>query len=148
MRKLRLSRLKQNFENVRVKEKLEQLPCEQFLQVFEISHSFLRAKQVGEKRGKIQNPVKIAHKAAVLFFLSLQDSLIQKAELSTTNITHDSSLKKEFLFQITILKAKYLIDSDKTNHLFALEQNPKRFPVFIQLYLEFRPLFLFLCMIA
>ena len=52
----------------RVKEKLEKLPCEQFLQVFEISRSFLRAKQVGEKRGKIQNPVKIAHKAAVLFF--------------------------------------------------------------------------------
>ena len=49
----------------RVKEKLEQLPCEQFLQAFEISRSFLRAKQVGE------NPVKIAHKAAVLFLLSL-----------------------------------------------------------------------------
>ena len=28
----------------KVKEKLEQLPCEQFLQVFEISRSFLRAK--------------------------------------------------------------------------------------------------------
>ena len=55
----------------RVKEKLDQLPCDQFLQVLEISRSFLRAKQVGEKRGRIQNPVKIAHKAAVLFFLSL-----------------------------------------------------------------------------
>ena len=54
-----------------MKEKLEQLPCEQFLQAFEISRSFLHAKQVGEKRGKIQNPVKIAHKAAFLFFLSL-----------------------------------------------------------------------------
>ena len=48
-----------------MKEKLEQLPCEQFLQVFEIFRSFLRAKQVGEKRGKIQNPVKIAHKTAL-----------------------------------------------------------------------------------
>ena len=55
----------------RVKEKLGQLPCEQFLQVFETSRSFLRAKQVGENRGKIQNPVKITHKAAVLFFLPL-----------------------------------------------------------------------------
>ena len=54
-----------------MKEKLDQLPCEQSLQVFEISRSFLREKQVEEKRGKIQNPVKIAHKAAVLFFLSL-----------------------------------------------------------------------------
>ena len=54
----------------RVKENLEQMPCVLFLQVFEISRSFLRAYQVGEKRGKIQNPVKIAHKAAVLFFLS------------------------------------------------------------------------------
>ena len=35
-----------------MKEKLEQLPCEQFLQAFEISRSFLRAKKVGEKRGK------------------------------------------------------------------------------------------------
>ena len=53
---------------IRVKEKLEQLPCEQLLQVFKISRSFLCAKQVEEKRGKIQSPVKIAHKAAVLFF--------------------------------------------------------------------------------
>ena len=60
-----------NCISIREKEKLEQLPCEQFLQVFEISRSFLRAKQVGEKRGKIQNPVKIDHKVAVLFFLSL-----------------------------------------------------------------------------
>ena len=43
----------------RVKVKLEQLPCEQFLQAFEIYRNFLRAKQVGEKRAKIQNPVKI-----------------------------------------------------------------------------------------
>ena len=37
----------------------------------EISLTFLRAKLVGEKRGEIQNSVKIAHKAVVLirFFL-------------------------------------------------------------------------------
>ena len=52
-------------------EKLEQLPCEQFLQAFEIYSTLLRAKQVGEKCGKIQNPEIIAHKAVVLFFLSL-----------------------------------------------------------------------------
>ena len=54
-----------------MKEKLEQLPCEQFLQVFETSRAVLCAKQVGEKRGKIQKPVKIAYKAIVLIFLSL-----------------------------------------------------------------------------
>ena len=56
---------------VRVKVKLEQLPCEQFLQAFKIYCALLCAKQVGEKRAKIQNPVKIAHKAVVLIFLSL-----------------------------------------------------------------------------
>ena len=50
---------------------LEQLPCEQFLQAFEIYRALLRAKQVGEKRAKIQNPEKIAHKAVVLILLSL-----------------------------------------------------------------------------
>ena len=49
---------------IRGKEKIEQLPCEQCLQAFEIYRALLRAKQVGEKRGKIQNPVKIAHKAS------------------------------------------------------------------------------------
>ena len=43
---------------VRVKEKIEQLPCEHFLQAFEIYRAFLRAEQMGENRGKIQNPVK------------------------------------------------------------------------------------------
>ena len=53
----------------RGKEQLEQLPCEQFLQAFEIYCALLRAKQVREKHGKIQNPVKIAHKAAAMTFL-------------------------------------------------------------------------------
>ena len=51
----------------RVKVELEQLPWEQFLQAFEIYRALLHAKQ----RAKIQNPVKIAHKAVVLIFLSL-----------------------------------------------------------------------------
>ena len=55
----------------RGKEKLEKLPCEQSLQAFEIYCALLRAKQVGEKRGKIKKPVKIAHKAVVRIFLSL-----------------------------------------------------------------------------
>ena len=50
---------------------LAQLPSEKYLQGFEISRAFLRAKQAEEKRGEIQNPVKIAHKAVVLIFLSL-----------------------------------------------------------------------------
>ena len=41
----------------RGKEKLQLLPFEQLLKGFEISRTFLRAKQVGEKRGKFQNPV-------------------------------------------------------------------------------------------
>ena len=55
----------------RVKVQLEKLPCEQFLQAFKIYHALLRAKQRAEKRAKIQNPVKIAHKAVALIFLSL-----------------------------------------------------------------------------
>ena len=41
-------------------EKLNQLPCELFLQGFQTSLAFLRAKQVGENRVKFQNPGKIA----------------------------------------------------------------------------------------
>ena len=55
----------------RVKEKLGQLPCEQFLQVFETSRSFLRAKQMGEKRGKFQNVAEFVYKAAFLILCSL-----------------------------------------------------------------------------
>ena len=43
--------------------KLEGKTSEQFLLGFEISRAFIRAKQEGEKGGKIQNPAKIAHKA-------------------------------------------------------------------------------------
>ena len=57
--------------STRVKTKLEQMPCEQFLQAFEFYRALLRVKQVGEKRDKIKKPVKIAHKAVVLIFFSL-----------------------------------------------------------------------------
>ena len=55
------------------KVKQAQLPCEQFLQHFEISHAFFPPVSHGEKRGKIQNFVEIAHKevAVVLILLSL-----------------------------------------------------------------------------
>ena len=53
----------------RGKSKYEQLPCEQFFQQFEISRTFLRAKQVGEKR--FQFVIEIAHKAVVLILISL-----------------------------------------------------------------------------
>ena len=43
------------FGKIRVKVKLEQLPCEQFLQAFEIYRALLRAKQVGEKSCKIRS---------------------------------------------------------------------------------------------
>ena len=49
--------------NTRENEKLEQLPCELFLQGFEIFLAFLRAKQVGE------NPWKeITHKRQLYLF--------------------------------------------------------------------------------
>ena len=51
--------------------KLERLPCEQFLQAFEIYRALFCAEQVGEKRVKIQNPVKIAHKAVFLILFLL-----------------------------------------------------------------------------
>ena len=37
------------------------MPCEQFLQQIEIFRTFPLAKQVGEKRAKIQFVVEIAH---------------------------------------------------------------------------------------
>ena len=51
--------------------KLEQLPRGQFLQQIEISRTFLRAKQVGEKRAIFQFVVEIAHKAVNLILISL-----------------------------------------------------------------------------
>ena len=55
----------------RGKEKIEQLPCERFLQGFGFPHAFLPPILHGEKSGKFQKPVKNAHKAVVLIFLSL-----------------------------------------------------------------------------
>ena len=55
----------------RVKVRLEQLPCERFLQEFEFSRAFLSPVSHGVKRGKFQKPVKLAHKAVVLIQLSL-----------------------------------------------------------------------------
>ena len=59
------------------------LPCEQFLPKIEISRTFLRAKQVGEKRGRFQFIVEITHKAVVLILISLyiawiKDSIINQ----------------------------------------------------------------------
>ena len=48
------------------KEKIEELPCERFLQDFEFSRAFLPPVSHGVKRGKFQKPVKIAPKAVVL----------------------------------------------------------------------------------
>ena len=41
------------------------MPCDQFLQSFEISRAFLRVNQVGEKRNKFRNFAEIAHKPVV-----------------------------------------------------------------------------------
>ena len=53
---------------LRGKEKLEQLPCEQFIQDFEFSRAFLTTVSHGIK---MENPVKIAHKAFVPIQFSL-----------------------------------------------------------------------------
>ena len=42
-----------------------------FLQKIEISRTFLRAKQVGEKPGRFQFVVEITHKAVILILISL-----------------------------------------------------------------------------
>ena len=55
----------------RGKEKLEQLPCERFLQDFDFSRAFFSPVSYGEKCGKFQNPVKNAHKVVVLILISL-----------------------------------------------------------------------------
>ena len=57
--------------STRGKEKLEQPPYERFLQGFEFSRAFLPPVSHRVKLGKFQKPVKIAHKAVVLIFLSL-----------------------------------------------------------------------------
>ena len=59
------------FKVTRGKEKLEQLPCERFLQGFEFSRAFLPPVSHGVKHGKFQNPVKIVHKAFVQISISL-----------------------------------------------------------------------------
>ena len=53
------------------KEKIEELPCERFLQVFELSRAFLPPISHGKKCGKLQNPVKNANKADIRVFISL-----------------------------------------------------------------------------
>ena len=45
------------------------------LQGFEISRTFLGATQVGKKRGKFQNPVKIVHIPVVLIYFELNPKL-------------------------------------------------------------------------
>ena len=57
--------------NIRGKSIKEQLPCEQFLQQIEISRTFLRPKQLGEKRARFQFFIEIAHEAVVLILISL-----------------------------------------------------------------------------
>ena len=57
--------------HVRGKTKQEYLPCEQFQQHLEISRTFLRAKQLGEKRGIFQVVLETAHKAVVFIRISL-----------------------------------------------------------------------------
>ena len=47
------------------------VPCEQFLQQIEISRVFLPPVSHGEKCGKFQFLVEIAHKADILILLSL-----------------------------------------------------------------------------
>ena len=50
----------------RGKEKIEQLPCEQFLQGFGFSHAFLPPVSHGEKTGQFQFVVEIAEKTVIL----------------------------------------------------------------------------------
>ena len=56
--------------NYRGKENLEKLPCEQSLQGFEI-YSVVLNRRGGRKVRGNSKPYKIAHKAAVLIFISL-----------------------------------------------------------------------------
>ena len=52
------------------KVKIEELPCEQFFLGFEIVLASFLGRQMQEKRGKIQNHVKIVQKTVFLIFLS------------------------------------------------------------------------------
>ena len=54
---------------IRGEEKLEQLPCEQFLHGFEIVRAFLVQNRWERSAENFQNPVKIAHKAVVFILL-------------------------------------------------------------------------------
>ena len=55
----------------REKEKIDQLPCERFLQGLKFSHAFLPSVSHGKNGGKFRKPVRIDHKADVLIFISL-----------------------------------------------------------------------------
>ena len=54
--------IKHKIHRTRGKSKQEQIPCEQFLQQIEISRTFLRAKQVGEKRAIFDFPLRCIYK--------------------------------------------------------------------------------------
>ena len=69
--KLFLSEQSSCFQSLREKVKLEWLPCEQILSKIEISRALLPPISHGEKGGKFQNVVKIAHKAVIHILLSL-----------------------------------------------------------------------------
>ena len=65
----------------RGKEKSEGLPCEQSLQGFEISRAFHLRNRWDRKAVEISNPVKIAHKAILLIFVSSNSSFHFTADL-------------------------------------------------------------------
>ena len=59
---------------------------ERFLHGFEISRAFLRSKNVEENRWKIQNPVKIPHKAVILIFFPSKSRQERKSTDNAENL--------------------------------------------------------------
>ena len=62
--------------------KLVKLPCEQFLQALEIYCSLFRVKQVGEKRAKIQNPLKNFQRQLLKHVFALEIKVVKFQEIS------------------------------------------------------------------
>ena len=74
-------------------------------QQIEISRTFLCAKQVGEKRGRFQFVVEIAHKKVILILISLYDF---KEIFRQFCLVHFSMTTIDNLKQCSYLKCSYL----------------------------------------
>ena len=71
------------------------MPCEQFLQQIENSRPFPQLVSHGEKSGKFQFVVEIAHKAVILIFICLYQMIRLILSLLCSRIIFNSQYKSK-----------------------------------------------------